>query len=401
MNWGYRFWDRNSLYEEVWTTPLLKLAKKYGISDVGLKKICRKLSIPTPGLGYWAKKEVGQPVEKIALPTLKEQVHLVMHRPRPQPPPIEQFTTPAEREEVAKVKERSAAELLKAADLSHPLIVRAREVLGRSKGDLLLSTDEPCVELHVSKSALARALKFAAALITALEGEGFQVRVGNGFREQTTATRYNQEIGFTLVERIDKIPLTAPPKGGVLEQVLAYGGTPHEHKATGRFSLRIWKPWNSPRKSWGDGKARTIEDQLPDIITGFMEIALSGKAEDEKRAAEKAEAKQIAAERACRADAIRQEEARVRALHRAAADWERADRIRRMIHAASESAKREGQSVEPGTPFADWLAWAGQQADRLDPLKEVPSSVTDTKEPAKLPFRGVKLSFLMRSRNEG
>jgi hypothetical protein len=387
MDWGYQFWDRDSLYEEVWTTPLLKLAKKYGISDVGLKKICRKLSIPTPGLGYWAKKEAGQRVEKITLPVLKEPVHLVMHRPRPQPPPIEQFTTPAEREQVVKVREHRAAELLNAADLSHPLIVRAREVLGRSKGDLLLWTDEPCVELHVSKAALARALKFAAALITALEGEGFKVRVGNGFREQTTAIRYNQEIGFTLVERTDKVPLTTPPKGGVLERVLSHGGTPYEHKTTGRLSLRIWKPWDAPRKSWGDGKTRTIEDQLPDIVAGFMEIALSGKAEDEKRAAEKAEAERITAERARRADAIRQEEARVRALHIAAADWERADRIRRMICAASEGAKREGQSVEPGTPFADWLAWAAQQADRLDPLKEPPSSVIDTKASSKQPFR--------------
>lgn len=387
MDWGYQFWDRESLYEEVWSTPLVKLAKKYGISDVGLKKICRKLSIPTPGLGYWAKKEAGQRVEKITLPALKEPVHLVMHRPRPQPPPIEHFTTPAERERVAKVREHRAAELLKAADLSHPLIVRAREVLGRSKGDLLLSTDVPCVELHVAKAALVRALKFAAALITALEAEGFKVRVGNGFREQTTAIRYNQEIGFTLVERIDKVPLTTPPKGGVLERVLSYGGTPYEHRTTGRFSLRIWKPWNAPRKSWGDGKTRTVEDQLPDIVAGFMEIALSGRAEDEKRAVEKAEAERIAAERARRADAIRQEEARVRALHRAAADWERADRIRRMINAASESAKREGHSVEPGTPFADWLAWAGQQADRLDPLKEPPSSLIDTKASSKQPFR--------------
>ena len=118
-----------------------------------------------------------------------------------------------------------------------------------------------------------------------------------------------------------------------------------------------------------------------------MEIALSGKTEDEKRAAEKAEAERISAERARRADAIRQEQARVRALHRAAADWERADRIRRMIHAASESAKGEGQSMEPGTPFANWLAWAGQQADRLDPLKEPPSSVIDTKALSKQPFR--------------
>jgi len=115
-------------------------------------------------------------------------------------------------------------------------------VLGRAKGDLLLWTDEPCLDLQVSKAALARALKFAAALITALEGEGFKVKVGNGFRDQTTATLYNQEIGFTLVERTDKIRLTVPPKGGVLERVLAYGGTPYEHKATGRFSLRIWKP---------------------------------------------------------------------------------------------------------------------------------------------------------------
>jgi len=387
MEWGYQFWDRDSLYEEVWTTPLLKLAKKYGISDVGLKKICRKLSIPTPGLGYWAKKEAGQPVEKIALPALKEPVRLIMHPPRPQPPPIEQFTTPAEREQVAKVREHRAAELLKAGNLSHPLIVRAREVLGRAKGDLLLWTDEPCIELQVSKAALARALKFAAALITVLEGEGFKVKVGNGFREQTTATLYNQEIGFTLVERTDKVPLTVPPKGGVLERVLTHGGTPYEHKATGRFSLRIWKPWNALRKSWGDGKTRTIEDQLPEIVAGFMEIALSGKAEDEKRASEKAEAERVAAERARRAEAIRKEEARVRALHRAAADWERADRIRRMIQAAEEGAKRAGQAVEPGTQFADWLAWAAQQADRLDPLMESPPSVIDAKVPSKQPFR--------------
>ena len=133
MEWGYGFWDRDALYEEVWTTPLLKLAKKYGISDVGLKKICRKLSIPTPGLGYWAKKEAGQAVEKPPLPPLKEPVRLVMHQPRPQAPPIEQFTTPAEREQVAKVGQRSAAELLKAGNLSHPLIMRARECSGAQR----------------------------------------------------------------------------------------------------------------------------------------------------------------------------------------------------------------------------------------------------------------------------
>ena len=44
--------SRNELYEQVWKEPVSRLAPKYGISDVGLKKICRKLNVPTPPLGY-------------------------------------------------------------------------------------------------------------------------------------------------------------------------------------------------------------------------------------------------------------------------------------------------------------------------------------------------------------
>jgi len=51
--------------------------------------------------------------------------------------------------------------------------------------------------------------------------------------------------------------------------------------------------------------------------------------------------------------------------------------MRSFISAAREGASREGQKIEPGTPFGDWLAWAGQQADRLDPLMESPASVID------------------------
>jgi len=47
-----------------------KLAKKYNMSDVGLAKICKKLKIPLPGLGYWAKRAAGKIVEK--RPTLPE-----------------------------------------------------------------------------------------------------------------------------------------------------------------------------------------------------------------------------------------------------------------------------------------------------------------------------------------
>ena len=51
----HKEYTRQELYDLVWTTPLGKLAKRYGLSDVGLRKICVKHDIPTPPLGYWAK----------------------------------------------------------------------------------------------------------------------------------------------------------------------------------------------------------------------------------------------------------------------------------------------------------------------------------------------------------
>ena len=41
---------------------------------------------------------------------------------------------------------------------------------------------------------------------------------------------------------------------------------------------------------WNDGKTRTLQDLLPEIVAGFLRIAFAGKAADEKRAAEKVEA---------------------------------------------------------------------------------------------------------------
>ena len=61
-------WNRLELYNEVWDQPLVKLSRKYGISDVRLGKVCRKLRIPHPGRGYWAKRVVGQNVEQVPLP---------------------------------------------------------------------------------------------------------------------------------------------------------------------------------------------------------------------------------------------------------------------------------------------------------------------------------------------
>lgn len=55
--------ERNKLYEEVWQEPMTTVAKKYGLSDVGLRKRCVKLQIPLPPAGYWAKRQAGKSVD--------------------------------------------------------------------------------------------------------------------------------------------------------------------------------------------------------------------------------------------------------------------------------------------------------------------------------------------------
>ena len=63
--------DRENLYEEVWEIPTSQLTKKYCISDVALSKICKKLNVPKPQRGYWARKSASQQVHRQKLPKLK------------------------------------------------------------------------------------------------------------------------------------------------------------------------------------------------------------------------------------------------------------------------------------------------------------------------------------------
>jgi hypothetical protein len=57
-------YDRERLYEEVWSEPTQKVARKYGISDVALTKVCKQLQVPKPPRGYWAKKDAGRHVQQ-------------------------------------------------------------------------------------------------------------------------------------------------------------------------------------------------------------------------------------------------------------------------------------------------------------------------------------------------
>jgi hypothetical protein len=65
--------SREDLYELAWSKPLSELSKDFGISDVALAKRCRRLGIPIPGRGYWARLDAGQKPYRPKLPERESQ----------------------------------------------------------------------------------------------------------------------------------------------------------------------------------------------------------------------------------------------------------------------------------------------------------------------------------------
>src|ERR1700733_15099851 len=67
--------SREDLYELVWSKPMSELAKDFGISDVALAKRCKRLGIPVPGRGYWARVDAGQTPHRPKLPKREAKWH--------------------------------------------------------------------------------------------------------------------------------------------------------------------------------------------------------------------------------------------------------------------------------------------------------------------------------------
>jgi len=165
---------RKDLYEQIWSEPVLQLAKKYGFSDVWLAKICRRYKIPRPPRGHWARIQAGQKIPRTPLPKGADnpvirintrppgsnQKRIVDHEPA-----FKRYTIP----------EIVVPEVLKEP---HPLVDASFKILESSISDrkgIVIPSVTPCLDIRVSKESVPRSLRIMDALIKALENIGFVV----------------------------------------------------------------------------------------------------------------------------------------------------------------------------------------------------------------------------------
>jgi hypothetical protein len=152
--------NRKELYKKVWETPITRLSKEYGLSDVGFAKICKKHKIPRPPRGYWARKAAGQRVKRLPLPQ-EEDVTIEIS-----PNPFSQNTY-KNKDLIAKIappKQPDEAPIVVPDRLTSPhnLTKQSSEVLNGRQPDsegIVFPPKRGCLDISVSKASLRRALR--------------------------------------------------------------------------------------------------------------------------------------------------------------------------------------------------------------------------------------------------
>ena len=66
--------ERQRLFAMVWERPATEGAKGLGISDVALSKRCRRLQVPKPPRGYWARIASDQTPRRPPLPAYRAEI---------------------------------------------------------------------------------------------------------------------------------------------------------------------------------------------------------------------------------------------------------------------------------------------------------------------------------------
>lgn len=406
--------SRAELYEQVWATPIVQLAKRYGLSDVGLAKACKRHRIPRPSLGYWAKQAVGRAPAQPPLPTVtdpKLQVVVLAQQPKRAPKPILPGDTAApiaapqafKDPEIVALWERFCLEhpeVRVPAALRSPLPVVATTLSGlkrsvqerqrfrpgvRNEPYGPRSTDgKACLDVCVGRDRFERAMRFMDTLLKTFIACGFQLQVfRDNYSQDTRLDVLGERFRLKLNEPSKKVPHTPTPED--LEAHEKYGTRiPKTHHEPGcQFCLTLSGDLvNQPIRSWSDGAVRLVDEMIPEIVRGILEHV------EDMRARKEASAR-VARQQAVEAQRRHQEEqrrkeaqARVDSMILEVEAWERAGRVRRYLRALERTALQQNGRIDPGSEMDRWLEWAHAVADRIDPLTPYRSQPPNTASPS-------------------
>lgn len=359
--------SRQSLYEGVWSKPMTVLAKEYGISDVALAKICRKLDIPCPQRGYWRKKETGKVVKQLPLTPNHHanQQNATIHRTlRPEVSLSEDVAKRIVAEQCPEQKIEVPERLGKTHRLFTGHLTDWRSASVDEYGAIRQRSLRQ-LKIRVSPKSLSRAVRIMNTLFLALETRGYLVGIQDGYNKVLGVSINGEPVEFGIEEKFRRTE-RAQDK---LRQDDSWIFRRYEYVPTGILTLKIDEYVDGLQKSWSDGKTMQLEACLNAFIVGLLNAAEALRARRLQREQE-ALARLEAERRRQEEEQRRQEElAKRQTLLKEAENWTKAQQLRAYLSAVKEALIKKHGAIQQGSTADQWLAWAYQQAESFDPLR--------------------------------
>jgi hypothetical protein len=235
---------REEFYEKVWSAPATQVAAELSISDVALAKRCKKLNVPKPSPGYWAKVAAGQKPKKTPLP------------PAPEPVEYEPLDAPIPaRLPLPDVQE----------DL-HLVVVELRVALREAKRD---DTNQ-CVKVEerifprvtVSPAQMDRATRAFHVILKMIEARGIPFRKSRSKYDGAYFEKGYDRVNLTIEEE------TAPRELTAQERRRHEWSWQRPVAPTGKLILKInpERYGNQSEKKWVESEKLSLDQILSQVV---------------------------------------------------------------------------------------------------------------------------------------
>lgn len=354
--------SRKELYDLVWSEPMTTLSSRFGISDVALKKTCRRAEIPTPDRGYWAKKEAGKQTFQAALPLRppgmddeilvaggnsyywhSESKEEELRAPLPVPP---EFTEPIEalRERIAKaIGKISVPHQVR---VWHPAIDRLfKEDEERRQKQLAGAYSYSWNKPHLDTPFERRRLRILNSLFFATEK--MNGRPSISFHE-------GLDIGISFHQRHVQLVLDQPKQPNRRSRVPVAQHEPNEIRLA--LSIRLGPCSETDRMIWQDDDEGKLETHMTEIAVEVVMTAeiqyremvvhqYQFRVERRTQLEEEERQRKVAIERAEKERLRRIEQARIDRLLGDAAAFQQANAIRKYVETIRLSQSCDGFSA--------------------------------------------------------
>jgi hypothetical protein len=386
MPWLVTNFEREKLYEEVWSEPMVALAKRYQISDVGLRKICKRLGVPLPSVGHWARVQAGNAVDRPPLPKHKGETEYCSRRL------VEDQPSQAE-PEPAEVIQQKAYEALPEHHIcvadslegAHRFVrvtekgfrkafVDYNNIITWPRGDCVL-------DIAVSLEYQQRALLLMDALLKGLITRGHKVyaellqRQGYQDRKYIYIEVLGERLALRLSEktRREDRPLTQEELQKKRHERDFRPEHPWIYFPTGLFTLTILGEDRYDRRKISDRKSgKRLEDDLNGLIVAIVEEAVRQRRQRQVAQENKLRIQQEIKEHWERQRLRDAQLERLKRIEKEASEWERAERLRTFAKAYEARAVECGHDLTQASDISELIAWMRDKADWLDPMIKAP-----------------------------